>query len=111
MAPAREGLTPFLTAVEFAPLSVPVVTNIDAQPITTGNDARNALIRQVDGPVRWAESTDWMAHEAGVELFVEIGPGTVLTGLARRGLPGARAISLSQPSGLEKLQSVLEGGE
>ncbi|MEJ2085676.1 MAG: ACP S-malonyltransferase [Acidobacteriota bacterium] len=111
MAPAREGLTPFLRAVEFSPLSVPVVTNIDAQPITLGDDAREALIRQVDGPVRWSESTEWMAQEAGVELFVEIGPGTVLTGLARRGLPETRALSLSQPSGLEKLRSILEGGE
>jgi [acyl-carrier-protein] S-malonyltransferase len=111
MAPAREGLTPFLEAAAFLDFSTPVVCNVDAQPVTSGDVARQCLIRQVDGPVRWVESIQWMAGEGGVELFVEVGPGTALTGLFRKIVPGVQAVSLSRPSGLEKLRSKLEGAE
>ncbi len=111
MAPAREGLTPFLEETPFSGLSVPVVTNVDATPITSGEIARESLIRQVDGAVRWVESIQAMADGSGAELFVEVGPGSVLTGLVRRIAPGVQAVSVSQPSGLNKLRSKLEGAE
>lgn len=111
MAPAREGLTPLLESVHFADPVVPVVTNIDASPVTEGDSARRSLIRQIDGPVRWWESVEWMAQREEADLFVEVGPGTVLTGLVRRGLREVQTASLEQPSGLEKLMSKLEGGE
>ena len=111
MAPARVGLTPFLEATPFSDLSVPVVTNVDAEPITSGEVARESLIRQVDGAVRWVESIQSMAERAGAKLFVEVGPGTVLTGLVRRIAPAVQAVNVSQPSGLEKLRSKLEGAE
>ncbi len=83
MAPAREGLTPMLEATRFADPAVPVVTNIDATLITAGGAARDALIRQVDGPVRWVESVERMRAE-GLSRFIEVGPGKVLTGLGKR---------------------------
>jgi [acyl-carrier-protein] S-malonyltransferase len=103
MRPAREGLKPQLDAADFRDPKVPVVCNIDALPVTTGSDARQALVRQVDGPVRWVESIQWMVDQGHIDLFVEVGPGTVLTGLIRRIAPSVRAVSLDQPSGLEKL--------
>src|SRR4051812_44323336 len=53
MRPAREGLEPMLRATEFRDPRVPVVTNVDARPVKTGDEARESLIRQIDSPVRW----------------------------------------------------------
>ncbi|MGB6851494.1 MAG: ACP S-malonyltransferase [Thermoanaerobaculia bacterium] len=102
MRPARDGLTPELEAVPFADPQPPVVTNIDAVPVTTGEAARQALVRQIDGPVRWVESIRWMADEGGVETFLEIGPRAVLSGLIRRITPGVVAKSFSEPKGMQK---------
>ncbi len=103
MRPAREGLKAELDTVDFHDPKVPVVCNIDAVPISSGDAARDALVRQVDGPVRWVESIQWMAEQGSIDLFVEIGPGTVLTGLIRRIAPSAKALSLDRASGAEKL--------
>lgn len=107
MAPARANLTPYLEETSFSDPVIPVVCNIDARPVGNGAEARDGLIRQIDGPVRWVESIAWIAEQKQVDLFVEIGPGKVLTGLNRRNAPQAKSISLSEPSGLQKLQEVL----
>lgn len=107
MAPARESLAPFLKRATFTNPEVPVVTNIDARPALTGDETRDALRRQIDGPVRWVESVEWMVAEGGADLFVEVGPGKVLTGLNRRIAPQIKTISLSEPEGLAKLQERL----
>ncbi len=107
MHPAREGLTPALRAAAFADPGVPVVTNIDAAPVRSGAAARDALERQIDGPVRWIESVRHMAETMGVELFVEIGPGTVLGGLIKRIAPQAGVLSINEPEGLDKLAALL----
>jgi len=62
---------------------MPLVTNVDADTITTGDEAREALIRQVTMPVRWEESMRLLIDE-GVTTFVEVGPGRVLVGLLRQ---------------------------
>lgn len=103
MAPAREGLTPLLEATAFADPRVPVVTNVDAAAVTSGKDAREALRRQIDSPVRWIESVETMRRDHGVERFVEIGPGSVLSGLVRRIVDGVEAVSVSEPGDLEAL--------
>ncbi len=103
MAPARQGLEPLLAATDFRDPSVPVVTNVDAAPVVTGLGARGALVRQVDSPVRWVESVAWMADEAGVTSFIEVGPGAVLSGTIRRIRPEAKRIGLAEPEGLEAL--------
>lgn len=84
MRPAREGLEPLLAEAEFRDPAVSVVTNIDAAPSTSGAAARDALGRQVDGPVRWVESVRWMIDEGGAETFLEVGFGKTLTGLGKR---------------------------
>jgi [acyl-carrier-protein] S-malonyltransferase len=83
MAPAQKRLEPDLRAAAFAPLRFPVITNVDAEAITSGEEARDALIRQVTQPVRWFDSIREMI-EAGVTIFVEVGPGKVLSGLLRQ---------------------------
>jgi [acyl-carrier-protein] S-malonyltransferase len=83
MMPAEERLAQDLKSAVFLNLSVPLVTNVDADTISTGDEAREALIRQVTMPVRWEESVRLMIDE-GVNTFVEVGPGRVLTGLLRQ---------------------------
>jgi [acyl-carrier-protein] S-malonyltransferase len=83
MIPAQEKLEKDLNAAEFEDLQVPLVTNVDADSIRQGEEARSALIRQVTMPVRWEESMRMLLDE-GVNTFVEVGPGRVLTGLMRQ---------------------------
>lgn len=103
MAPAREGLEPLLRGTRFRDPGVPVVTNVDAAPATSGEAAREALVRQVDGTVRWVESIEWMVDRAGVTAFVEVGPGNVLSGMIRRIRNEPARITLKGPEGLEQL--------
>jgi [acyl-carrier-protein] S-malonyltransferase len=83
MMPAQEKLEKDLKHIEFSALHVPLVTNVDADTIESGDEARDALIRQVSMPVRWEESIRMLIDE-GVNTFVEVGPGRVLTGLLRQ---------------------------
>jgi [acyl-carrier-protein] S-malonyltransferase len=83
MAPTEEKLAQDLRGAEFSDLRVPLVTNVDADTISTGSEAREALIRQVSMPVRWEESVRLLIDE-GVNTFVEVGPSRVLTGLLRQ---------------------------
>jgi [acyl-carrier-protein] S-malonyltransferase len=83
MKPAEQRLEADLRKTKFADLKVPLVTNVDAEAITSGEEARNALVRQVCQPVRWEESVREMI-ELGVSFFVEVGPGRVLSGLLRQ---------------------------
>jgi [acyl-carrier-protein] S-malonyltransferase len=82
LKPAEGRLSVDLDSCAFADLKFPLVTNVDAQPITTGEAARSALKRQVSRPVRWQESVEYMLSQ-GVRTFVEAGPGRVLLGLVR----------------------------
>jgi len=83
MTPAQQKLEKDLNAIQFADLQMPLVTNVDADTIRKGEEARSALVRQVTMPVRWEESMRMLLDE-GVNTFVEVGPGRVLTGLMRQ---------------------------
>jgi [acyl-carrier-protein] S-malonyltransferase len=83
MRPARERMEELLAALAISDAEVPVVTNVDAEPVWRGALLRDALVRQIDSPVRWVESVRRLATE-GVDRALEIGPGNVLAGLVRR---------------------------
>jgi [acyl-carrier-protein] S-malonyltransferase len=83
MAPAQQRLEADLHQAAFQALRIPLVTNADAEIITSGEEARESLVRQVTLPVRWEESVRTLV-ELGVNIFVEVGPGRVLTGLLRQ---------------------------
>jgi [acyl-carrier-protein] S-malonyltransferase len=83
MKPAAERLETDLRATKFRTLRVPLVNNADAEILTSGDDVRESLIRQVTLPVRWEESIRELIDQ-GVNTFVEVGPGRVLTGLLRQ---------------------------
>jgi [acyl-carrier-protein] S-malonyltransferase len=83
MQPAKDRLAQDLQALTFSKPSVPVVTNVDAEPIQDAGKARDALIRQVTGAVLWVRCVQTLIA-AGAQIFVEVGPGKVLTGLLRQ---------------------------
>ena len=102
MAPAREGMEPYLRDIELHDPQIPVVTNVDAQPATTASAVRDALLRQIDHPVRWVESVAVMCADFGVRSFVEIGPGRVLSGLIRRISGDVSTRSVSSLQGVQE---------
>jgi [acyl-carrier-protein] S-malonyltransferase len=83
MMPAQTKLEKDLKKIDFQAPRVPLISNVDADTIETGDEARDALVRQVSMPVRWEESIRLLIDE-GVNTFVEVGPGRVLTGLLRQ---------------------------
>jgi [acyl-carrier-protein] S-malonyltransferase len=108
MEPARERLAPVLGAIVFRDPAVPVYTNVDATPVTTGGEARAALLRQVASPVRWEELVRGML-DAGFDTFVEVGPGNVLAGLLRKISRDARVLPASEPEEIEAAAKELGG--
>jgi [acyl-carrier-protein] S-malonyltransferase len=83
MRPAQERLAVVLQTLQFAPPQFPVLCNVHARPVEDPESAREALVRQVTGSVRWSESMQWLIAR-GVQTFVEVGPGKVLCGLIRQ---------------------------
>ena len=100
MMPAQKRLEPDLRAANFNALRYPLITNVDAEAITTADEARDALIRQVTQPVRWMDSIHEMI-EAGVAMFVEVGPGKVLSGLLRQIDRSVRASNVEDAASLQ----------
>lgn len=83
MKPAQERLAVELGKIEFNNLQFPCVTNVEAEPNTNGEKARELLIKQVTAPVRWTQIVEYFKAN-GVKTFVEIGAGKVLSGLIRQ---------------------------
>lgn len=102
MAPARDALAPRLRETEFRQPETPVICNIDAEEVRTGDAARDALERQVDGPVRWVATMHQLERQE-IDIAVEIGPGSVLSGLGRRTVKAIGWTPLPKPEALDKL--------
>lgn len=100
MAPAAERLGRDLDGVKLLPLRIPVITNTDAVPIVSENSAKEALVRQLASPVLWVDTIQRMIQE-GITTFVEIGPGTVLSGLVKRIAKEARTFHIEDPESLD----------
>jgi len=90
---AREGLQAFLENIAINKPERPVVANVTAAPVSEPDEIRSLLVKQVTAPVRWAQTMAFLA-EAGVTKVIEIGPGKVLTGLARREIKPIESINL-----------------
>ena len=99
MEPAAARLAPLLEGTPFTDPEVPVYTNVDAAPVTTGAAARDALRRQVASPVRWEEEVLALAGD-GFTRFLEVGPGKVLTGLVRRIRKELVSLPVADPEGV-----------
>jgi [acyl-carrier-protein] S-malonyltransferase len=106
MKPAQDRLADDLEKADFSDLTVPVVTNVDARPVVTGNEARQSLVRQVSQPVRWLESVEFLINQ-GVQTFVEIGPGKVLSGLVRQINRDVRCVNVEDTASLQSAREAL----
>jgi [acyl-carrier-protein] S-malonyltransferase len=97
MKPAEEKLEPDLHATAFRTPELPIYINVDAQPISTLEAARDALVRQVSHPVKWQQSVERMVAD-GVTLFVEIGPGKVLVNMIKRIAKDSERVNVESPA-------------
>jgi len=97
MQPAAEAMEAALARANIAAPKIPVVATITARPVTDAEGIRRGLVAQVTGTVRWRESVAFMAS-AGVNRFLELGAGKVLTGLLKRIAEGATGIAIGTPA-------------
>jgi [acyl-carrier-protein] S-malonyltransferase len=104
LRPAEERLAPELRALSTSDPAVPVVANVDAEPKRTAQAGIEALVRQVSRPVQWEASVRRLASE-GVRTYVEVGPGTVLSGLIRKIVPDATVVGVEDVDGLEAIDA------
>jgi [acyl-carrier-protein] S-malonyltransferase len=108
MRPAQQRLEPELRALAAHDPAMPVVANVDALPKTDAASAIEALIRQVSSPVRWEDVVRRLIVD-GARTFVELGPGTVLSGLIRKIDPAVTAVSVENAQGLDKALLAVQG--
>lgn len=103
MAPAVAGLAEALHAETWSDPSAPVFANVNGEPVTSAALARELLRQQLTAPVRWTDVMRTLAARYPDATFVEIGTGSVLTGLARRLAPSLRTVSCGSVADIEKL--------
>jgi [acyl-carrier-protein] S-malonyltransferase len=106
MTPAQDRLAPDLRALTVSDPRVPVVANVDGEPRRDAAASIDALVRQVSSPVRWEDVMRRLASE-GVHKYVEVGPGTVLTGLGRKILRDASFANFEVPADLDAVAALL----
>lgn len=105
MAPAAERLAAALAATTFADAEVPVIANVDALPHQHADQWAGLLDAQLTSPVRWRQSVERMLAD-GVTTFIELGPGSVLTGMAKRTAPATAARAAAEPGSLDNVIEV-----
>jgi [acyl-carrier-protein] S-malonyltransferase len=105
MKPAENRLAPELRTLVTAEPRVPIVANVDAEPKRTAASAVEALVAQVSSPVRWDDVVRRLASE-GVTTYVEVGPGTVLSGLVRKIHRDATVMTFGTPDDLAQIEAL-----
>jgi len=109
MKPAELRLAPELRALPARAPRIPVIANVDAEPKRDAGESIEALVQQVSAPVRWEEAVRRLIVE-GVTTFVELGPGSVLSGLIRKIDRGVRTMNVEDGKGLSAALARLEAG-
>ena len=107
MQPAVVGLTDAIATSAFTDPAFPVFSNVTADASTTAVDAKDLLLRQLTSPVRWSTEIRNIAGHFPDALYVEMGPGNVLTGLMGRLVKGARTFACGTAADVEKLQQLV----
>ena len=107
MQPAVVGLTDAIATSAFTDPGFPVFSNVTADASTTAVDAKDLLLRQLTSPVRWSTEIRNIAGHFPDALYVELGPGNVLTGLMGRLVKGARTFACGTAADVEKLQQMI----
>jgi len=105
MQTAWQAFAQTLSHAPFTDPSVPVYANVNAEPVTQASDARRLLLEQLTAPVRWIQVVEHLVRDFPGALLVEMGPGSVLTGLVKKIAPGAECVSCGTPADVEALMS------
>jgi [acyl-carrier-protein] S-malonyltransferase len=100
MQPTVEGMSQAISQIKFNTPEVPIVVNSTAQPVTTVEEVKEELLRQLCHCVQWQPSVEYMVGE-GVSTFIEIGPGQVLSGLIKRISDKVRVLNMSDPESIK----------
>ncbi len=108
MASAVDGMAEIISNISFHKPLVPIIANTTAQPITTAEQVKAELLRQLCQGVRWQSSIEYMINK-GVTTFVEIGPGKILSGLIKRINKDASTLNLGAAEAINKLRAVHQG--
>ncbi len=108
MQPAQEEVARVLDSIALAAPQMPVAANVTGKLVTTAADARDALVRQVTGAVRWVDCVQSLVA-AGANVFVEAGPGKVLTGLMKQIDAAQKALNVEDAASLEKTCTEIKG--
>jgi [acyl-carrier-protein] S-malonyltransferase len=109
MQPAQEEVARVLATIEMHDPRIPVAANVTGGLVTTADAARDALIRQVTGAVRWVDCAQSL-KAAGANLFIEVGPGKVLCGLLKQIDPALRSLNVEDAASLAKTLAELKTG-
>ncbi|WP_066175133.1 ACP S-malonyltransferase [Bacillus marinisedimentorum] len=110
MKPAAEKFTGILDGITVKDASVPVIANVDGQPVQAAQEIRRKLVEQLFSPVRWEESVNTLI-DLGVDTFVEVGPGKVLSGLIKKIDRSVTVLPVYDMETIEKAADALKGGE
>lgn len=106
MAPAAVEMSRAIIATDLKPPRLPVISNITAQPLTSVDEIRRELVGQLTAGVRWEDSVRMMADQ-GVTLFIEVGAGSVLTGLVKRIVKETGTLSVGDAAGIEQMRALV----
>lgn len=105
MEPAQRRLAADLASLAIQDLRVPLINNWQASEVRTGGQARQGLIEQVPNPVQWTQSVRYLAN-AGVEKWIEVGPGAVLAGLLKNIVPGQVGLKCGEAADIAALTAM-----
>jgi [acyl-carrier-protein] S-malonyltransferase len=105
MAVARQGLAYALEQAQLRDPSFPVYANVNAEPVRSAADARRLLLEQLTAPVKWTQVVERLAYDYPDALYVEMGPGNVLTGLVKKIAPSVETMTCGTVTEVEQLLS------
>lgn len=106
MQPAAAGLAQVITTTPVHHISIPIISNISARPLTEEQEIRAELAQQIAAPVQWTATIEYLTS-VGVTVFIEIGPGQALTGMVKRIAKGVTTINISNAVDIEKASTIV----
>jgi [acyl-carrier-protein] S-malonyltransferase len=106
MQPAANGLAQVIATTQVQDARIPIISNITAQPLTGAQDIREELAEQISSSVQWIRTIEYLV-QAGVSVFIEIGPGQALTGMIKRISKGVTTVTISSMVDIEKASASL----
>jgi len=108
MQPAVDGMSEIITKLSFKEPVTPIIANTTAQPLTTAEQVKAELLRQLCNGVQWQRSIEYMINN-GMSTFIEIGPGKVLTGLIKRINRDVKTVNIGDVAAIKNLVNLSEG--